>query len=76
MTYLNPNSDVQEVKFLDKQFISSLKIFNTTLKDIAGFTKAANPSLSVEINISKMREPNIDKSIEKQTLQSFVHLAK
>lgn len=76
MTYLSPNSDIQEVKFLDKQFISSLKIFNTTLKDIASFTKAENPSLSVEMNVSKMREPNIDKSIEKQTLQSFVKLAK
>ncbi|WP_316806552.1 hypothetical protein [Pedobacter agri] len=76
MTYLTPNADVQEVKFLDKQFISSLKIFNTTLRDIAALTKAENPSFSVETNISKMRQPNIDKTIEKQTLQSLVQLAK
>ncbi|AZI27602.1 hypothetical protein EA772_20475 [Pedobacter sp. G11] len=76
LTYLNPNADVQEVKFLDKQFISSLKIFNTTVKDIAALAKTENPSFSVETNISKMRQPNIDKAIEKQTLQSLVQLAK
>ena len=76
MNYLNPNSDIQEIKFLDKQFATSIKILNTTLKDIASFTKSENPSQSVEANISKMREPNIDKSIEKQTIESFARLKK
>jgi len=76
LTYLNPNMDIQEVKYLDKQFFSALKILNATVRDIAAFTKKQNPSLTVEMNISKMRQPNIDKSVEKQSFQSLVQLAR
>ncbi|RDC55741.1 hypothetical protein DU508_15845 [Pedobacter chinensis] len=76
LTYLNPNMDIQDVKYLDKQFFSALKILNATVRDISAFTKKQNPSLTVEMNISKMRQPNIDKSVEKQSFQSLVQLAR
>ncbi|TCD10359.1 hypothetical protein EZ449_11115 [Pedobacter frigidisoli] len=74
--YLDPSDDVQTIKYTDRQFFLSLKILSTTLKDIAAFTKTANPSLAVAINVSKMREPNIDKSVGVQNIQSLVQLSK
>lgn len=74
--YLNSTVDIQAIKYNDRQFFLSLKILSTTIKDIVAFTKSSNPSLAVAINLSKMREPNIDKSVGIQNIQSLVQLSK
>lgn len=74
--YLSANTNFQHIRNMDRWFFTTLKILNTTVNDIASFTKNANPSLSVATNISKMTRPNIDASKEKQIDQALVQLEK
>ncbi|SDE13496.1 hypothetical protein [Pedobacter soli] len=74
--YLNANTNFQNIRNMDRWFFTTLKILNTTVNDIASFTKNENPSLSVATNISKMTQPNIDAWKGKQTDEVLVQLAK
>ncbi|QIL40298.1 hypothetical protein G7074_14140 [Pedobacter sp. HDW13] len=74
--YLSANTNFQNIRNMDRWFFTTLKIFNTTVNDIASFTKNATPSLSVAANISKMTHPNIDAWKEKQIDQALVQLEK
>jgi len=74
--YLSANTNFQNIRNMDRWFFTTLKILNTTVDDIASFTKDENPSLSVATNISKMTRPNIDASKEKQLDQALVQLEK
>lgn len=74
--YLSGNTNFQNIRNMDRWFFTTLKILNTTVNDIASFTKAPNPSLSVATNINKMTRPNIDAWKEKQVDQALVQLEK
>lgn len=74
--YLSANINFQNIRNMDRWFFTTLKILNTTVNDIASFTKNENPSLSVATNISKMTQPNIDAWKGKQTDQALVQLEK
>lgn len=74
--YLNANTNFQNIRNMDRWFFTTLKILNTTVNDIASFTKNENPSLSVATNISKMTQPNIDAWKGKQIDQALVQLEK
>lgn len=74
--YLSGNTNFQNIRNMDRWFFTTLKILNTTVNDIASFTKAPNPSLSVAMNINKMTRPNIDAWKEKQVDQALVQLEK
>lgn len=65
----NPNVDFQKIRNIDRQFMLTLKMLSSTVRDIAALTKSENPSLTVETNIAKMRLPNIDKAVEKSNVQ-------
>lgn len=74
--YLSTNTNFQNIRNMDRWFFTTLKILNTTVNDIASFTKNANPSLSVATNISKMTQPNIDAWKGKQLDEALVQLEK
>lgn len=72
----NPNVDFQKIRNIDRQFMLTLKMLSSTVRDIAALTKSENPSLTVETNVAKMRLPNIDKAADKSNTQSLVLLSK
>ncbi|WP_029276139.1 hypothetical protein [Pedobacter borealis] len=74
--HFNPNVDFQKIRNIDRQFMLTLKMLSSTVRDIAAFTKSENPSLTVETNVAKMRLPNIDKAAEKSNVQLPVLLSK
>jgi len=74
--HFNPNVDFQKIRNIDRQFMLTLKILSSTVRDIAALTKSENPSLTVETSVAKMRLPNIDKGVEKSSIQSLVLLSK
>lgn len=74
--HVNPNSNLQKIWYMDRQFMLTLKILSSTVRDIAALTKNENPSLTVETNVAKMRLPNIDKAAKKSNMQSLLSLAK
>lgn len=76
MEYFSANIDFQKIRNIDRQFILSLKILSSTVRDISALAKNENPSLTLETNVSKMRLPNIDKAFEKPLTQVLVQLAK
>lgn len=74
--HFNANIDFQKIKNIDRQFMLTLKMLSSTVRDIAALAKNENPSLTVETSVAKMRLPNIDKAAEKPSMQSLVLLAK
>jgi len=74
--YLNPNTNLQKIWYMNRQFMLTLKILSSTVRDIAAFTKSENPSFTVEANVAKMRLPNIDQIAKKSNMQSLLSLAK
>ena len=74
--HFNPNVDFQKIRNIDRQFMLTLKMLSSTVRDIAALTKSENPSLTVEANVAKMRLPNIDKAADKSNMQSLVSLSK
>jgi len=72
----NPNVDFQKIRNIDRQFMLTLKMLSSTVRDLAALTKSENPSLTVETNVAKMRLPNIDKAADKSNTQSLVLLSK
>jgi len=74
--YLSTNTNLQNIRNMDRWFFTTLKILTTTVNDIASFTKNENPSLSVAANISKMTQPNIDAWKGKQSDKALVQLEK
>ncbi|NMN36209.1 hypothetical protein [Pedobacter sp. SG918] len=74
--YVSPNADFQKIRNIDRQFMLTLKMLSSTVRDIAALAKNENPSLTVETNVAKMRLPNVDKAAEKSSTQSLVSLAK
>lgn len=74
--HVNPNSNLQKIWYMDRQFMLTLKILSSTVRDIAALTKNENPSLTVETNVAKMRLPNIDKAAKKSNMQSLLSLSK
>jgi hypothetical protein len=70
--YFSPNVDLQKIRSIDRQFMLTLKMLSSTVRDIAALAKNKNPSLTVETNVAKMRLPNIDKAAEKSSMQSLV----
>ncbi|MBO9674298.1 MAG: hypothetical protein J7577_12690 [Sphingobacteriaceae bacterium] len=76
MEHLSPNVDFQKIRNIDRQFMLTLRMLSSTVRDIAAVVKNANPSLTVETRIAKMRLPNIDKAAEKLKMQPLVLLSK
>ncbi|ARS39181.1 hypothetical protein CA265_05640 [Sphingobacteriaceae bacterium GW460-11-11-14-LB5] len=74
--HFNPNIDFQKIRNIDRQFLITLKMLSSTVRDIAALAKNENPSLTVETNIAKMRLPNIDQAAEKSSMQTLVSLSK
>ncbi|WP_412468320.1 hypothetical protein [Pedobacter sp. KLB.chiD] len=74
--YLNPSTDLQKAWYIDRQFMLTLKMLTSTVRDIAAFTKSENPALAIEANVAKMRLPNINKAVKKSDMQSLVSLSK
>jgi hypothetical protein len=74
--HFSPNVDFHKIRNIDRQFMLTLKMLSSTVRDIAALTKSENPSLTVETNVAKMRLPNIDKAAEKSNVQSLVLLSK
>lgn len=74
--HFNTNVDFQKIRNIDRQFMLTLKMLSSTVRDIAALAKNENPSLTVETSVAKMRLPNIDKAAEKSSMQSLVSLSK
>ncbi|MDQ0639899.1 hypothetical protein QF042_003464 [Pedobacter sp. W3I1] len=74
--HFSPNVDLQKIRNIDRQFMLTLKMLSSTVRDIASLAKNENPSLTVETSVAKMRLPNIDKTAEKLSMQSLVSLSK
>lgn len=73
--YLYANGDQQNIRIMDKSFLLSLRILSTTVGDIAAFVKKPYASQSMEANLVKMPQPNIDMA-QKRIPQAIVGLAK
>ncbi len=74
--YTMRNTDVKKIWYINRQFMLTLKMLSSTVRDIAAFTKNENPSLTVELNVTKMRSPNVNKAATNQDTQSLVSLLK
>ncbi len=74
--YINSKTNTQKIWYIDRQFMLTLKMFSSTVRDIAALTKSGNPSLAVEANVAKMRLPNIDKAAKNSNMQSLLSLTK
>ncbi|MCX2492927.1 hypothetical protein OQX63_05550 [Pedobacter sp. PF22-3] len=74
--YINPKTNPQKIWYIDRQFMLTLKMFSSTVRDIAALTRNENPSLAVEANVAKMRLPNIDKAAKNLNMQSLLSLSK
>lgn len=61
--YLNPNRNLAVIYNADRQFFATLRILNTTVKDIALLAKKKTSRLTFELSLLKMPSPNISPAI-------------
>jgi len=74
--YAYANADLQNLRNLDKWYLQSLKVFSTTVNDLATFVKKADAAQSLATNLAKMPQPNVGLLTAQQVPLSLVQLAK
>jgi len=70
--YLNANVNYPEIRNNDRKFFASLKVLNTTIKDIVTIAKKNTQSSFVAINLAKLPLPNVDLPNTTENSQSFL----
>lgn len=73
--YANGARNIQNVRNLDKWYLLTLRIFSTTVNDIAALTKKHDTAV-LAANLIKMPTPNLNAIRSLEMAQSMVKLAK
>lgn len=73
--YANGARNIQNVRNLDKSYLLTLRIFSTTVNDIAYLTKKHDTAF-LAANLIKMPTPNLNAIRSPEMAQSMVKLAK